>query len=263
MKTILITGSTDGIGLSAAQMLAAEGHRILLHGRNAAKLEKIKTSLESTYTDAAFESYVADLSDLNQVRVMANEIAERHSSLDVLINNAGVFGVAEPRTPIGLDVRFVVNTIAPYLLTKLLLPLMDKGARIINLSSAAQAPVDPLAFTGERQLNHSEAYAQSKLAITMWSAQMGKTLKEKGIVVVAVNPKSFLGSKMVKQAYGMDGYDINIGGEVLRKAALDQDFSHAFGKYYDNDKGRFSDPHPHAMDEVKCKAVRDMIEAIL
>jgi len=263
MKTILITGSTDGIGQSAASMLAAEGHHVLVHGRNQEKLQRLVGGLKSTYPEAVIEGYRADLSNLGEVKELIATIKADHKRLDVLITNAGVYNVANPILPSGQDVRFVVNTIAPYLLAKELLPIIPQGGRIVNLSSAAQSPVNEKALMGTVSLDPSSAYAQSKLGLTMWSALMGQEEKAGGRVVVSVNPKSFLGSKMVKEAYGMEGYDINIGGEILRRAAEGPDFEQAYGKYFDNDRGSFASPHPDAMDVEKCKALVEVIEALL
>ena len=137
-KTILLTGATDGIGFETAKMLAAQGHTLLLHGRNAEKLQKVKAQLAGETT---LESYVADLSRLDDVETLAGAITDNHETLDVLINNAGVFKTPNALTDDGFDVRFMVNTIAPYLLTQKLLPLMNPQSRVINLSwSLAQAP---------------------------------------------------------------------------------------------------------------------------
>ena len=125
-KTILITGSTDGIGLETAKMLASSGHHVLLHGRNPAKLEDAEKSLSALEGGGRLESYVADLSRMTDVEMLAQDVAARNAGLDVLINNAGVFAVPETTTQDGLDVRFAVNTIAPYLLTQRLLPLMGR-----------------------------------------------------------------------------------------------------------------------------------------
>ena len=151
-KTILITGSTDGIGLAAAEMLLSMGHQVLLHGRNPEKLEKTQHSLAKLPSGGRVEGYIADLSHLHEVAALAQAVAEQHTKLDVLINNAGVFTSAETRTQDGLDVRFAVNTLAPYLLTQKLLPLLGASGRVINLSSAAQSPVDPDALAGRVQL---------------------------------------------------------------------------------------------------------------
>lgn len=106
------------------------------------------------------ESYVADLSRMADVETLAKTVAERYTQLDVLINNAGVFRVPDPITQNGLDVRFAVNTIAPYLLTQRMLPLLGSSGRVINLSSAAQSPVDPEALVGRVRLSDDfTAYA--------------------------------------------------------------------------------------------------------
>lgn len=257
-KTILITGATDGIGLETAKRLAAEGHQLLLHGRNREKLEATKRTV-TTCGAGTVETYVADLSVLDDVRDLAKAISAKHDRLDVLINNAGVYRVAQTTTENGQDVRYVVNTVAPYLLTQLLLPLMAEDSRVVNLSSAAQAPVEIAALAGRKRVTDMEAYAQSKLALTMWSRQMGD---EKGPVVIAVNPGSLLATKMVKEGFGVAGSDIGIGAEVLVHAALSETFADASGRYFDNDARRFSDPHLDALDPAKVEAVVGVISEL-
>lgn len=258
-KTILITGSTDGIGLEAAKALAALGHTVLLHGRTPAKLDLTKSNNPVL---ARSETYQADLSNLGEVENLASAIAANHSHLDVVINNAGVFKVPNPITSDGLDLRFMVNMLAPYLLTKRLLPLMNKTGRVINLSSAAQAPVDLSAFQGNLKLSDSAAYAQSKLALTMWSRHMAESLED-GPAIIAVNPGSFLGTKMVKEAYGSEGKDIGIGSEILTRLATAPEYTDANGAYFDNDSGDFGAPHPDARNPQKIKQLTDLMEAML
>lgn len=256
-KTILITGSTDGIGLETAKMLAAKGHRVLLHGRDPKKLE-----MAAAMVGGETENHVADFSRMADVEALAETIMEKHDRLDILINNAGVFKTRQPVTPDGLDIRFVVNTLAPYALTRRLLPLMADKGRIINLSSAAQAPVNIQALAGHLRLPEIDAYAQSKLAITIWSRELADELSD-GPVVLAVNPGSLLASKMVKEGFGIAGNDLSIGAEILCRAALSDDFANASGRYFDNDAGRFDDPHPDALDPSKSADVFEAIEAIL
>lgn len=262
-KRILITGATDGIGLETAKMLAAQDHHLLLHGRNPTKLKAAKDILTEISAGGRFDAYISDLSDIKDVAGLVAEIAEDHDTLDVLINNAGVFKSPEPTTRGGLDIRFAVNSIAPYLLAKKLLPLLGSSGRVINLSSAAQAPVDLSALAGSGRLSDSSAYAQSKLALTMWSRTMGLSLKDKGPAVIAVNPASFLGSKMVQQAYGVAGNDLRIGAEILCRAALSDEFASASGQYFDNDSGQFAQPHPDALNAKKCEEVIRTIDEIL
>ncbi len=262
-KTILITGATDGIGLETARMLVSMGHNVMLHGRSPAKLENVERALRDIAGGGQVECHVADLSRMADVEALAEAVAEKHEKLDVLINNAGVFTTSDPVTRDGIDVRFVVNAIAPYLLTKRLLPLLGVSGRVINLSSAAQATVEPKALVGRVGLSDMEAYAQSKLALTMWSRHMALSQKDDGPAIIAVNPASMLGSKMVKQAFGVAGRDLRIGAEILCRAALADEFGAASGRYFDNDSGRFAAPHPDALNPQKTEKIVRVIEAIL
>jgi NAD(P)-dependent dehydrogenase (short-subunit alcohol dehydrogenase family) len=262
-KTIFITGSTDGIGLETARMLVSSGHNVLLHGRSPAKLEKVEKTLSAQPEGGRVESYVSDLSHMANVEALAKTVAERHMKLDVLINNAGIFKVPDPMTPDGLDVRFAVNAIAPYLLTKRLLPLIGASGRVINVSSAAQSTVDKQALVGRLQLSDMTAYSQSKLALTMWSNAMSISLGENGPAIIAVNPGSMLGTKMVKQAFGAAGGDLRIGAEILCRAALADEFAAASGRYFDNDSGQFASPHPDALNPQKSEEIVRVMEAVL
>ncbi len=262
-KTILITGSTDGIGLETARMLVSLGHHILLHGRNPAKLEDAEKTLSALPGDGSVETYVADLSRMADVAALAKAVAEQHAKLDVLINNAGIFRTPETITQEGLDVRFAVNTIAPYLLTQRLLPLLGSSGRVINLSSAAQSTVDPEALAGRVKLPDMAAYSQSKLALTTWSRSMALSLKDGGPAIIAVNPGSMLGTKMVKEGFGVAGGDIRIGADILTRAALADEFAAASGRYFDNDSGQFSSPHPDALDAQKSQEIVRVIESIM
>lgn len=256
-KTILITGATDGIGLLTAKALADQGHTILLHGRNPTKLEAAAAEV-----GGKSKSYIADLSNLQDVEAMAQQILAKHAQLDVLINNAGILKSPKTRTDEGLDIRFVVNTLAPYVLTQRLLPIMPEDGRVVNLSSAAQAPVDVAAMAGEGSLDDMGAYSQSKLAITIWSQELAKQRPD-GPVIVAVNPGSLLASKMVKEGFGIEGNDMQIGVDILCRAALDSAFESASGKYFDNDAGRFNQPHPAALDANHAMSVMAAIESLV
>ncbi|MEM6580049.1 MAG: SDR family NAD(P)-dependent oxidoreductase [Pseudomonadota bacterium] len=262
-KTILLTGATDGIGEETAHALAALGHKLMLHGRNGSKLAALEQTLSATVDAGQLSTYQADLSDLTQVESMATKIASDVNAIDVLINNAGVLKTSHPIQSDGLDVRFVVNTLAPYLLSKRLLPLLPAHGRIISLSSAAQQRVSLDALAGKERLSDGDAYAQSKLAITMWSVHLAASLKTTGPAVIAVNPASLLGSKMVKDAYGVAGGDLKVGADILVRAALSDEFANATGRYFDNDRGQFASPHADALDPDKNQRVVDAIEAQL
>tara|TARA_R110000751_G_scaffold3930_3_gene18377 strand:+ start:20130 stop:20936 length:807 start_codon:yes stop_codon:yes gene_type:complete len=263
-KTILITGATDGIGLETAKLLASDGHHLLIHGRNSQKLDSVKQVLAAIPDSGTVRSYLADLSDLSEVTKLVTDISKENQHLDVLINNAGVFKTNQPITAAGLDVRFVVNTISPYMLTQELLPLLGNGGRVINLSSAAQAPVNIQALRGEVSLSDDmQAYAQSKLAITMWSNIMAQQTKAAGLTVIAVNPGSLLASKMVTEGFGVAGNDLAIGAKILQGLALEEGMSEHSGEYYDNDSGKFAAAHPDASNLQKSAEVVQVIESII
>mgnify|MGYP000368515162 CR=1 FL=1 len=261
-KTILITGSTDGIGLATAKALLNLGHRVLIHGRNQTKLETLQAQLADQFGQDQVQAWAADLSQLDEVRRLAQRMAASGVRIDVLINNAGVFKVQPTQTESGMDVRFVVNTIAPWLLTRLLLPALAADARVINLSSAAQAPVNLAALRGDVPVSDDfSAYAQSKLALTMWSmepARLGLTGEQS---MVAVNPGSLLGSKMVREGFGTQGHDIGIGVRILSRLALEPDAVQS-GGYFDNDAGHYADPHSEALDAVNRQAVYEVISSL-
>ena len=251
-KTILITGATDGIGLLTAQKLAHDGHQVLLHGRSEAKLKKAAELVGGAPT------FLADLSRMGEVVRLADAVRAQHDTLDVLINNAGILKTGDVKTEAGRDIRFDVNTLAPYILTQRLLPIIRKGGRVVNLSSAAQAPVDPIAMSTFRPMADMDAYAQSKLAITIWSAELARNLPD-GPVFVAVNPGSLLASKMVKEGFGIDGNDLNIGADILIRASLSPEFAEVTGRYFDNDSGAFAEPNQAAANPGHVGAVMDMI----
>ncbi|MEO1574355.1 MAG: SDR family NAD(P)-dependent oxidoreductase [Pseudomonadota bacterium] len=262
-RTILLTGATDGIGYETAKRLVADGHTVLVHGRSADKLARTLEALTRINAQATVRAYRADLSSLADVDALAESVAGDFPVIDVLINNAGVFKTPHTRTTDGYDVRFVVNTLAPYRLTMKLLAHMPTDGRVVNLSSAAQAPVDVDALLGRKALSDSAAYAQSKLAITMWSFHLAKVLGPDAPAIIAVNPASLLGSKMVKEAYGTPGKDIGIGAQILVEAALDPRFADATGRYFDNDRGQFASPHPDALDPQKNQALVALIDDLV
>lgn len=262
-KTILLTGATDGIGFETAKLLTSQGHILLIHGRNETKLADTKSALEKIGGAGVIETYRSDLSKMSDVVTLADAIKSKHTALDVLINNAGVFKVPNAVTEDGHDLRFTVNTVAPYLLTQKLLPIMPNSGRVVNISSAAQSPVDLDALMGGVALTDGQAYGQSKLAITMWSFHLAQKLGADGPAIIAVNPASFLASKMVKDAYGVPGNDLSIGADILVRAAIDDSFKDASGRYFDNDKRQFANPHPDALNAQKNEHLISVIEALI
>jgi len=263
MKNILITGSTDGIGKLAAIQLAKKGYNIYLHGRNEGKLNKVIEELKEASKNDSIDGFVADFSNLRDVEKMAVEVNEKITKLDLLMNNAGIFKSNIDTTAEGFDIRFAVNYFAPYILTKAVLPLLRKSVepRIINLSSAAQSPVSLEALKGKLSLSAQSAYAQSKLALTMWSTSLAK--QEQDIIVIPVNPGSLLNTKMVREAYGQHWSSADKGANILVELATNKDLSDKSGIYYDNDQGSFGQAHGDAYDSHRIEELLQVTEDIV
>lgn len=263
MKTILITGSTDGIGKLLAAQLAGEGHKLYLHGRNPDKLEDTLATIKANSKNENIKGFVADFSDLGAVQHMIREIKNTSKKLDVLINNAGIFNSKQVKNKEGLDLRYVVNYFAPYLLTKGLLPMLKAttGARIINLSSAAQNEIAYDVLLGKTVASEREAYGQSKLALTMWSFQLAKQLS--GIGVIAVNPGSLLNTKMAIDAFGTHWSAADKGSTILHELALSNAFEGLSGVYFDNDQGALGKAHADAYNESKIEKLITVTDKVL
>ncbi|KGL63425.1 SDR family NAD(P)-dependent oxidoreductase [Polaribacter sp. Hel1_85] len=267
IKTILITGSTDGIGKLTALKLAKEGHSVYIHGRNEAKVNAVISEIKEICNNENVSGFVADFSNIEAVKKIAKKIKKEIPIIDVLINNAGVFKTKNTLNKAGLDIRIVVNYLAPYLLTNEILPnlRLSKAPRIINLSSAAQAPVSENVLTGKEQVAENNSYAQSKLALTMWSFHLAK--QESNINIIAVNPGSLLNTKMVKEAYGQHWSPAEKGVDILYDLALSNSYKNDSGKYFDNDKGEikgcFAPAHTDAYDKNLISVLLEKTEALL
>ncbi len=263
MKKILITGSTDGIGKLAAIKLAQAGHEIYLHGRNPDKVEALVAEIKSISSNEKIMGLIADFSDLQAVRSMAAEVRSQLSELDVLINNAGVFNSSAATNEQGFDLRYVVNYFAPFVLTQELLPLLKQASapRLINLSSAAQSPISYPTLLGEQKQSERSTYAQSKLAITMWSFHLAKT--EPDLSVIAVNPGSLLNTKMVQEAFGQFWSSADKGGDILYDLAIDEKYQGISGQYFDNDAGGFGKAHASAYNEEELEKLMEITLQVL
>lgn len=223
----------------------------------------VVSEIKEQTKNESIKGFVADFSNLDAAKQMTQEIKQDLSKLNVLINNAGIYSSSKSQNSDGLDMRFAVNYLAPFVLTSELIPLLNKAekSRIINLSSAAQSPVDHEVLIGVEKRSESETYAQSKLALAMWSFYLAKT--EPSINVIAVNPGSLLNTNMVKKAFGKHWSSADKGANILYELAVSEDYKGASGKYFDNDRGTFAEAHPDAYNETKIDKLINTTAAIL
>ncbi|MEX2583056.1 MAG: SDR family NAD(P)-dependent oxidoreductase [Gemmatimonadota bacterium] len=200
---ILVTGSTDGLGREVALRLASTGAHVLVHGRNSERGREVVQEIEAGGIGSA-TFYRADLGSLHEVRELARTIARDHDRLDVLINNAGIGSSGDGRqvSADGHELRFAVNYLSGFLLTRMLLPLIVESApaRIVNVSSLAQTPIDFDDVMLTRGYSGSRAYAQSKLAQVLFTMDLARELEGTGVIVNSLHPATYMDTNMVRSA---------------------------------------------------------------
>jgi Dehydrogenases with different specificities (related to short-chain alcohol dehydrogenases) len=246
-KVILITGSTDGIGKQCALELARKGATVLLHGRNPSLGKTVLEQSSSDLQNDKLGLFVADFASLKQVRRLADEILDKHTKLDVLVNNAGVYMRDRQLTEDGFEVTFGVNHLAPFLLTNLLLDLLKKSApsKIINVSSMVHqnAPFDFHNLQGEKRFDAYDAYSTSKLANLLFTYVLANRLHNSGVTVNALHP-GVIATKMLRAGFGsMGGRPVEDGAARIEYLIETPGIENASGKYFVNDKEQTSSPH--------------------
>lgn len=192
-RLALITGATDGIGKATAIALAKQGFTVVVHGRNEQKTKRVCEEIKSLTGNHLTGMLVADLSLLQEVRSMAHEFKKKYNRLDVLINNAGgVMNKDRETTAEGFEKTMALNTLAPFLLTQLLLPLLTQSreGRIINVASNAHH-INAKPNFNDLQLEQGydplKAYGNSKLFLIWITQQLHAQLQKQGITNVTVN----------------------------------------------------------------------------
>jgi NAD(P)-dependent dehydrogenase (short-subunit alcohol dehydrogenase family) len=250
--TALITGATDGLGRATARVLAANGETVLLHGRDRQRGEAALGEIHQATGNGRLSLYLADFSSLAQARRLADEIEASHDRLDLLINNAGIGGSRGRReSQDGHELCFAVNYLAPFLLTARLLPLMRRStpARIVNVASAGQAPIDFDDLMLERHYDPLRAYRQSKLAQIMFTFDLAARLGaegERGVTVNALHPASLMPTKMVFEMFGSPMSTLAEGTEATVRLAVAPELDGVTGRYFNGQ--RESRAHEQAYD---------------
>jgi NAD(P)-dependent dehydrogenase (short-subunit alcohol dehydrogenase family) len=235
-KTALITGATDGVGRVVAKRLAADGWRVLAHGRSAERGASLVKEIESAGGKATFLR--ADLASLAEVRTLADAVKKETAALQLLINNAGI-GTAGDRpgrqeSADGHELRFAVNYLAGFLLTHLLLPLVKAGApaRIVNVSSAGQEEIDFGDVMLTKAYSGSRAYRQSKLAQILFTVDLAGELKADGIIANCLHPSTYMNTTMVKQSGTTPLSSVETGADAILQLAVSPKLEGKSGLYF-------------------------------
>jgi NAD(P)-dependent dehydrogenase (short-subunit alcohol dehydrogenase family) len=238
-KTILITGSTDGLGRAVAKRLAAAGAHVLLHGRNRERGEKLVQEIRAAGKGAA-TFYQADLASLAEVRGLAQAILRDHDRIHVLVNNAGVGSGPNMNeravSADGHELRFAVNHLAGFLLTYLLLPAIEKAApaRIVNVSSLGQQPIEFDDVMLERGYDGGRAYRQSKLAQIMFTLDLAQELAGKNVTVTCLHPATFMDTTMVRLNNVKPISTVDQGADAVIKLAAADAVEGESGLFFDS-----------------------------
>jgi NAD(P)-dependent dehydrogenase (short-subunit alcohol dehydrogenase family) len=246
-KTALITGSTDGVGRYVAGRLAAEGVRVIIHGRDRARGEAVVQQITKEGGDAHL--LTADLSSLAEVRSLAEEVQRDSDGLDALINNAGIgtSGAGRELSADGFELRFAVNYLAGFLLTRLLLPALESRAsfRIVNVASAGQQPIDFADVMLTRGYSGARAYRQSKLAQIMFTIDLAQELAGRSVAVNCLHPATFMDTTMVRLSGVQPISTVEEGGAAILQLVASPSLEGRSGLYFSGLRESRADPQAY------------------
>lgn len=267
-QTILVTGATDGLGRAVAGELAAAGATVLIHGRDDARGRETLAEIGERVPGARLHWLRADLASLDQVRGLADAIARDHHRLDGLLSNAGV-GTTVPgdgarvTSADGYELRFAVNYLAGYLLIHRLLPLLKNSApaRIVQVASAGQAPIDFSDVMLERHYSGVQAYCQSKLAQVMFTLDLAEELEGTGVTATCLHPGTFLPTKMVRGSGIEPATPLEDGVRATFRLLADPELEGVSGRYFDGE--RIASPHAQAHDAGARRRLRELSDDVI
>jgi NAD(P)-dependent dehydrogenase (short-subunit alcohol dehydrogenase family) len=258
-KTVLITGSTDGVGRYVAARLAADGAQVLLHGRDASRAKALADEIVRAGHPAP-TFYQADLASLADVRRLADAVLADHDKLDVFVSNAGIGSQTsgpERRTSAdGFELRFAVNYLAGLVLAYDLLPLLKAAApaRIVNVASLGQHSLDFDDLMITRNYSGSRAYAQSKLAQIMFTIDLAEELKGSGVTVNALHPATYMNTTMVRAGGIAPISTVEEGGEAILHLVSGDDVAGKSGLFFNG--LREAKANPQAYDAAARQRLR-------
>jgi NAD(P)-dependent dehydrogenase (short-subunit alcohol dehydrogenase family) len=236
-KTVLVTGSTDGVGRYVAAQLAAAGAKVLIHGRDGERGRALADEIRRHGKGEAI-FYQADLSSLAGTRQLANAVLADHKRLDLFISNAGIGsqnqGPQRQTSADGYELRFAVNYLSGFLLAHLLLPLLKASApsRIVNVASLGQHPIDFDDVMITKNYSGGRAYAQSKLAQIMFTIDLADELKGSGVTVNSLHPATYMNTTMVRAGGITPTSTIEQGGAAILHLAEGDDVAGKSGLFF-------------------------------
>lgn len=237
MSIILITGSTDGIGLEAAQQLAQHGHELVLHGRTEAKAAHSRDAVLKKTPDAKLHTTHADFADLAEVAQMASRLATQLPRLDVLLNNAGVYMTAHQPSRDGFEMTLAVNHLAHFLLTNLLLSLLKKSAepRVVTVSSMTHTGghLDFNNPNSKKRFDGYQAYCNSKLANALFAVELAR--RELWLSSNYLHP-GVINTKLLHAAFDITGNNVHTGAQTPVYLATSPEAKGISGQYFNNCK---------------------------
>lgn len=238
--TVLITGATDGLGKGVATVLAQRGATVLVHGRDQGRIDAALAEIHEKTGSERLRGYLADLASLAAVRRLSEELLAAEPSLDVLVNNAGIGrgptgAQHREQSAEGYELRLAVNYLAPFLLTELLLPRLRQTAtaRVVNVASIGQAPIDFDDVMLERGYEASRAYAQSKLALITFSFELADRLGDDGVTVNCLHPGTLMPTKIVHESWAHTVDTLEQGIDAVVRLAVDPEVAGVSGRYFD------------------------------
>jgi NAD(P)-dependent dehydrogenase (short-subunit alcohol dehydrogenase family) len=260
-KVVLVTGATDGLGRALSADLAREGATVLVHGRDPGRIADTAAQVKAEAGSERVRVYQADLAELEQVGALAERVLAREPRLDVLVNNAGIGadvpgGAARLESADGYELRFAVNYLAGFALTRLLLPLLKSSApsRIVNVSSLGQQAIDFDDVMLTRGYSGIRAYCQSKLAQILFTIDLSEQLDGTGVTVNALHPATYMPTKMVHSPVST----IAEGTEATMHLITGNDVG--TGRFYNGlRQGR---PDPQANDARARRRLRELSEQL-
>jgi NAD(P)-dependent dehydrogenase (short-subunit alcohol dehydrogenase family) len=266
-QTILVTGATDGLGRALATELAHHGATVLLHGRDDARGQQAVEEIRARTGSGSLRWYRADFSYLEEVSELARRVEAEHDRLDVLVNNAGI-GTTLPgdgarmESRDGHELRFAVNYLAPFLLTRLLQPLIARSApaRVVNVSSAGQAPIDFGDVMLEARYDGVQAYCQSKLAQVMFTLDLAEELRDEGVTVNCLHPATYMPTKMVRATGARPASSLEEGVAATLRLVADPALDGMTGRYFD--RTREARAHRQAYDRDARRRLRELSERL-